>query len=125
MGQKLLLLGIAGALGTLSRYALGGIVQRIAGGSFPWGTLAVNGLGCLLFGLFWACATERFAVGHEVRTVILVGFLGAFTTFSSFVAEFGQMALGAEWLRGAAYVLAQNVLGFASFFVGMAVGRAL
>jgi len=125
MGQKLLWLAVAGAVGTLSRYGLGGAVQRIAGSVFPWGTLVVNGVGCLVFGVVWAVAGDRFTLSNELRTVILVGFLGAFTTFSSFVSEFGQMAMDAEWLRGVAYVLGQNVLGFAAFLLGTLIGRAI
>lgn len=91
----------------------------------PWGTLVVNGVGCLVFGVVWAVAGDRFTLSNELRTVILVGFLGAFTTFSSFVSEFGQMAMDAEWLGGVAYVLGQNVLGFAAFFLGTLIGRAI
>lgn len=125
MGHKLLMLAVAGALGTLARYGLGGAVQRIAGGTFPWGTLIINAAGCLVFGFFWTIAADRFAISNELRTVVLVGFLGAFTTFSSFVSEFGQMAMDTEWLRGLAYVLGQNLLGFATFFLGVVAGRAV
>ncbi|MBU0595445.1 CrcB family protein [Candidatus Bipolaricaulota bacterium] len=123
MGQKLLWLGLAGAVGTVSRYMLAGLVQRIAGGAFPWGTLVVNGLGCLVFGIIWALASERFAFGAEVRTVFLVGFLGAFTTFSTAMAEFGQLALDAEWLRATIYLVGGNASGIGAFFVGSALGR--
>lgn len=124
MGQKLLWLGLAGAVGTISRYLLAGLVQRTVVGSFPpWGTLAVNGLGCLVFGTVWAVASERFAFSAEVRTVLLVGFLGAFTTFSTVMAEFGQLALDAEWLRATLYLVGGNALGIGAFFVGSALGR--
>ncbi len=123
MGQKLLWLACAGAAGTLSRYLLAGLAQRFAGGSFPWGTLVVNGIGCLVFGLVWALASERFAIGADVRMILLVGFLGAFTTFSTAIAEFGQMVLDMEWFRAAAYLIGGNALGIATFFAGSAIGR--
>jgi len=123
VAQKLLWLAAAGALGTISRYALAGLAQRAGGGSFPWGTLAVNGFGCLLFGVVWALTSDRFAVGAGIRTVLLVGFLGAFTTFSTAMAEFGQLLQGAEWLRATAYLVGGNAVGVAAFFVGSAVGR--
>ena len=121
--HKLLWLAIAGGVGTVARYALAGLVQRFVEGSFPWGTLAVNGLGCLIFGLVWAVASERFAFSPEVRTILLVGFLGAFTTFSTAIAEFGQLVLDAEWLRATIFLVGGNAVGVAAFFAGSALGR--
>jgi CrcB protein len=125
VGKKLIWLACAGAFGTVSRYALAGITQRWVGDSFPWGTLAVNGLGCLVFGLIWALASERFTMGADLRLILLVGFLGAFTTFSTAIAEFGQMVLDTEWLRAATYLIGCNALGVATFFVGSALGRMI
>jgi fluoride exporter len=121
--RRLLLLGFAGALGSLARYGLAGFVQRAFEGSFPLGTLAVNVVGCLLFGLVWALADERLVIGAETRLILLVGFMGAFTTFSSYAYETGVMLRDAEWSMAIANVLAQNVLGMASFFIGAALGR--
>lgn len=92
--QKLAWLAVAGAMGTLARYGLTGLAQRVApniAGGFPWGTLAVNVLGCFLFGLVWSLAESEWAVNSHVRVVIFVGFLGAFTTFSTYAFEAGQM----------------------------------
>ena len=125
MGQKLLWLAVAGAIGTLSRYALAGFVQRLAGGVFPWGTLAVNGLGCFVFGVIWAMAGERLALGPELRTIVLVGFLGAFTTFSALISESGLLAMDSEWLWATANLLVQNVLGIVTFFLGLLLGRTI
>jgi fluoride exporter len=123
MAVKLLLLAVAGALGTLARYALGGFVQRLHDASFPWGTLAVNGLGCFLFGVVWTLGEERLVVSGETRIVLLVGFMGAFTTFSTYAFETSAMLRDTEWLLAAANVLSQNVLGVLCFFLGAAVGR--
>ena len=125
MGQKLLWLAVAGAVGTLSRYALAGFVQRLAGGVFPWGTLAVNGLGCFVFGVIWAMAGERLALGPELRTIVLVGFLGEFTTFSALISESGLLAMDSEWLWATANLLGQNVLGIVTFFLGLLLGRTI
>ncbi len=125
MLQKLLWLALAGALGTVSRYLLGGLVQRYAGGSFPWGTLAVNGIGCLLFGVIWSLAAERSILTPETRALVLIGFLGAFTTFSSFAFETAQMIRDSQWLYAGVNLVAQNVLGLVFVFVGFALGRAL
>ena len=131
-GEKLAGIAAAGVLGTLARYGLSGLVQRASGGSaFPWGTLAVNALGCLAFGVVWSLAETRFLSGRAVpaalsadaRTVVLVGFLGAFTTFSSFAFETGQLLRDAKPALAAANLVAQNALGVAAFFGGLAVGR--
>jgi fluoride exporter len=85
--HQLVLLAIAGMAGTLARYWLSGAVQRLCGASFPWGTLAVNILGCLLFGFVWTLAEEWQVITEESRLVILTGFMGAFTTFSTFAFD--------------------------------------
>jgi len=122
-GRKLLALAVAGTLGTLARYGLGGLVQRLHESAFPWGTLVVNALGCFLFGVVWALAEERLVISGETRLVLLVGFMGAFTTFSTFAFETSAMLRDAEWLLAASNLLAHNVLGIACFFVGVALGR--
>jgi len=124
-GTKLLWLAAAGAAGTLSRYGLGGLVQRLHPSTYPWGTLAVNALGCFLFGVVWTLAEERLLISGETRVVVLVGFMGAFTTFSSYAFETGAMLRDAEWLLAAGNLLAHNVLGLTLFFLGAGVGRTL
>ncbi len=100
-------------------------MQRAAGAGFPWGTFAVNAAGCLLFGLIWSLAEHRLALSSELRTIILLGFLGGFTTFSSFAFETVQMLRDAEWLAAFGNVAGQNLAGLAALFVGLALGRML
>lgn len=121
--QKFVLMAAAGACGTLCRYGLGGLVQRWAGSAFPWGTLSVNLLGSFLFGAIWSIAESRLSIGGEIRIVCLVGFMGAFTTFSTFSFETTQMLRDAEWGMVAGYVLGHNVLGVACMLLGLALGR--
>jgi fluoride exporter len=123
MVHKLLCLALAGALGTLARYGFSGLVQRSFGASFPWGTLAVNVLGCFLAGAVWALAENRVSISGEARTIVLVGFMGAFTTFSAFILETGEIVREAQWAWAAGNVLLQNGLGIGVFFLGMALGR--
>jgi CrcB protein len=123
--QKLLLIATAGALGTLARYGLGGLVHLLAGSAFPWGTVTVNLLGSFLFGVLWSVADSRLPIGPQIRAIGLVGFMGAFTTFSTFSFEAGQMLRDSEWLRVAAYLLLHNVLGIACLLLGLACGRWL
>lgn len=125
MLQKLIYLAVAGACGTLARYGLAGLVQRLAGASFPWGTASVNGLGCLLFGLIWTMTSERFVGTGELRIILLTGFMGAFTTFSTFVAESGHLLAGGQHWYGLGNILLQNGVGLVLFFLGMALGRLI
>jgi len=125
MWQKIIYLAVAGACGTLARYGLAGLVQRVAGASFPWGTVSVNGLGCLLFGLIWTMTSERFVGSGELRIILLTGFMGAFTTFSTFVAESGHLLADGEYLYGFCNILLQNGVGLVLFFLGMALGRLI
>jgi CrcB protein len=121
---KLLLLALAGGAGTLLRYGIQVIVPRGRLG-FPYGTLAVNLLGCFLFGLIWTLAEGRVAMSATTRTVVLVGFLGGFTTFSSFAFETGQLVLSSQLVLAGVNLLAHNALGLVCLVVGMLVARLL
>jgi fluoride exporter len=123
--EKLIWIGLAGGVGTFARYGLSGVVQRICGSAFPFGTLAVNVLGCFLFGLVWSLAEDRLSISGEMRTVILIGFFGAFTTFSGFAFETIQLLRDAQWVSAAANIMAQNVIGITGLFLGLMAGRLL
>jgi CrcB protein len=125
MLQKLIYLAIAGGAGTLARYGLAGIVQRYYGASFPWGTAIVNVGGCFLFGLVWAISVDRGVISSEMRTVLLIGFLGSFTTFSTFASETGQLLADAELLMACGNMVFQVVAGIGFLFLGIAIGRTI
>lgn len=125
MWQKLAWIACAGAAGALARYGLQGAVQRAFGAGFPWGTLAVNLLGCLLFGIFWAIAEQRLTLSAEIRIIVLIGFLGAFTTFSTFAFETGKLIEDSEWLLAGLNLLAQNGLGLVCVVLGLRIGQTL
>lgn len=122
---QILGLALAGALGTLCRAGLTRVVQRAVGLGFPWGTVTVNVLGSLLFGLAWALTEKRFADAAEIRLYVLTGFMGAFTTFSTFA--FDTLALVQEERIGAALgnLALQNLLGVGAVLLGLWLGRAL
>ncbi len=122
---KLLLIALAGGMGSLARYGLSGIVQRLMGSGFAWGTASVNVLGCLLFGVVWSMTEESTLISGETRAIILVGFMGAFTTFSTFIFETGEMMRDSQWILALGNVAGQTVLGLAVFFIGLAIGRLL
>lgn len=123
--EKYLLIAAAGAAGTLCRYWLAGAVYALAGHDFPYGTFAVNFIGCLLFGVVFVAAGERGLVRPEWRIILLVGFMGAFTTFSTLIFETAELAGSAEWLKAGLNLVGQNVLGFAAFFLGRVLGALI
>jgi fluoride exporter len=121
--EKLLMLALAGGAGALSRYGLAGLVQRLAGGAFPLGTFVVNALGCFFFGMIWGALETR--LGPQFRVVVLTGFMGSFTTFSTYAFESVTLAQHGQWLLALANVLGQNVLGLSMLVLGLVLGRAL
>jgi CrcB protein len=125
MWSKLALIAVAGTVGTLSRYWLSGLMHRMFGSDFAYGTLAVNVIGCLLFGLVWALAEERMAIPVVARTVILVGFMGAFTTFSTFAFETMNYVKDSQYMLAFLNVAANCVLGFAAIVSGVWIARVL
>ncbi|MDI6796478.1 MAG: CrcB family protein [Desulfatibacillaceae bacterium] len=123
MLTKIALLALAGALGTLSRFGLAGLVYRLAGIGFPWGTLAVNVTGCFIAGLLFVLFETRWPVASQTRLIVLVGFFGAFTTFSAFMVETADLLRSSQWLYAAANVSLQNTLGLVAVLAGAAIGR--
>src|SRR2546426_1499392 len=108
---RIVLIGGAGLLGTLARYWLSGWADARWGPTFPIGTLIVNLAGCLAIGFLFHATGEKYLIDPVVRSAILVGFLGGFTTFSSFgVQTFNLLRDGEIFLAGANVVLS-NVAG--------------
>lgn len=122
---KLLLIGLAGFIGTLSRYWLSGVVARRYGETFPMGTLVVNLVGCFLVGLLFYLLQERFLVNQTVRTVVLIGFLGGFTTFSSFGLQTFTLLQDGEFGLAALNILGANLIGLVLVWAGYTLARIL
>jgi fluoride exporter len=118
-------IAVAGSAGALSRYQLEGFVSRHARGAFPWGTLVVNVSGCFVLGLLFTLLTERFLPHPDLRTALTIGFLGAYTTFSTFAFETVRLAEGGG--RGLALlnVVVSVAVGLAAAWLGIVVGRTL
>ena len=125
MWAKILLIAAAGAVGTLTRYWVSGLSHRFLGADFAYGTLAVNVLGSLLFGIIWALSEERMAISVLARTVILVGFMGAFTTFSTFAFETMNYMRDSQFLMAFLNITSNCVLGFGAIIAGMWIARVL
>jgi CrcB protein len=122
--REILTLAIAGAAGTVGRWALSGWTYRLLGARFPYGTLAVNVLGCLLVGVAMEVALVTDLVPHAWRAPITVGFLGAFTTFSTFGYETMRYAEDGAWSFAAANVAANLVLCLGATWLGFVAARA-
>jgi CrcB protein len=114
-----------GALGALGRFWVSTGVYRILGRDFPWGTMAVNTLGSFLMGLLFVLFLERLAAGPEVRAALTVGFLGAFTTFSTFSLE--TLVLVEEGDLGRAFLnmWASVLICLLACWAGVLLGRSL
>ena len=111
-----------GGAGALARYGVSELANTLVGRQYPLGTFVVNVLGCFLFGLIWELAAVRLLISDTVRLIILVGFMGSFTTFSSLI--FDSFALGQTRLALLLFNIgAQTILGFAALFLGMTVGK--
>jgi len=110
-------------VGGVSRYVVTrGIGERLSAG-FPYGTFFVNLSGCLLIGIFHAWAEQRGWLTSEQRLLLMTGFCGAYTTFSSFILEVSQLMRGNYYGRAALYVALSVALGLLVFRLGEGIGR--
>lgn len=114
-----------GALGAVARYAVDGVVSRATAGQFPWGTLAVNVAGSFALGLLVELTTSRMVLPAEWRVALGIGFLGAFTTFSTFAYETVRMLEAGAIGEALANVALSLALGIAAAALGVGVGRVI
>lgn len=123
---QVLLVGAGGFLGAILRYALGGWVHdMLNNASFPYGTLVVNAVGCLLIGFLSGLAESRAVFGPEARLFIFIGILGGFTTFSSFAYETFSLARDTQNLAAIVNVFAQVILGLIGVWFGNLLARLM
>jgi CrcB protein len=121
---KLLFIAVGGAIGAIFRYGLSGWIQTVTPGSFPWGTLWVNTVGSLLMGIFWGLS-EMVPVSPAVRLFVAIGFLGSFTTFSTFSIETFGLLRDRETILGLMNIGLNNVLALAFVFGGYFLSRTM
>ena len=122
---RLLLIGLAGGLGAMSRFALDQWIGRRMPGQFPWGTFAINVSGSFMLGLLFTLMAERYVSNTTFRFTLTTGFLGAYTTFSTFALETNRL-----WGNGAVGLAAVNVIGsvvaaLLAVWLGTTVARTL
>ncbi|HJM89937.1 MAG TPA: fluoride efflux transporter CrcB [Dehalococcoidia bacterium] len=121
--MQLLLVIAGGAVGTLFRYQIAMRLQSASGGAFPVGTLAVNVSGAFIAGLLATLLLERSAVSAEVRTAILVGVLGGYTTFSTFSVETLTLTNDGQWGLATLNVAASVAAALFAVWAGQSVAR--
>ncbi|MGH7499667.1 MAG: fluoride efflux transporter CrcB [Gemmatimonadales bacterium] len=117
-------IAVGSAVGGVSRYLLGGVVQRLWGTTFPSGTLVINVTGSFLLGAIIRFAVDTPAISPEMRAFLTIGLCGGYTTFSTFSYETAAMLEDGEWTRAAIYMSASVGLSLVATFLGFAVARA-
>lgn len=122
---RAVLVGFGGLLGSLARYGLAGLVQRLAGASFPSGTLTVNVLGSFVVGLIMVLSLERGLLDANARLFLAVGFCGGFTTMSTFSFETIALLRDGELVTAFGNLALTITLCFAAVWLGDLVGRLL
>jgi CrcB protein len=123
---NLLILGLGGFLGAISRYLLSEYVQNsFKQSNFPYGTLAVNIIGCFILGLLTHAAGARGLLDAQTRLFLMVGFVGAFTTFSTFSVESASLFQNGHNTAGMLNILGSNLLGLVFVFIGQSLASQI
>ena len=120
--SKILAIGLGGFLGAIGRYWISGLAQRI-GNHFPYGTLSVNVLGSFILGLFATLFLEKMMVNQELRLFLLVGLLGAFTTYSTFSLETLNLMRSGAWMFAGLNILANVVGTLIAVWAGVSIAK--
>ncbi len=121
--NQVLAIAVGGAAGAVMRFWVSTLTYRLLGQGFPWGTLMVNVTGSLAMGFIYVLLVERLSLGPEWRAVLMIGFLGAFTTFSTFSVEALNLVQAGSPMRALLYILASVIFCVLAAYVGMIAGR--
>jgi len=122
---NIIIIGIGGFLGAISRYGVALWIGQRWGRSFPLGTFVINVSGSFLIGLLMSLLTERFMVNPQWRLLLVVGFLGAYTTFSTFEYETGTLLKDSEWLIAGLNVVLSVFAGFVALKLGEVIAKSI
>jgi CrcB protein len=123
--QNIFIIGIGGFLGAVARYGVGLWIGQKWGRSFPLGTFFINVSGSFLIGFLMALFTERLMLNPQWRMFLVIGFLGAYTTFSTFEYETGALLRDSEWLIASLNVVLSVFVGFIALKLGEGAARIL
>lgn len=110
---------VGGGIGTLARYAFSGLLYAWWGARFPYGTMAVNLTGCFLIGFLAVLSEEKFLLGPDARTLLMIGFCGAYTTFSTFILESAYLIREGQTGYAFINIAASIILGFLMLRLGI------
>ena len=114
---------VGGAFGAVARFAIDGWVSERTGGLFPWGTLVINLSGAFLLGLLATLAIDRAVLSPDIRPIAMIGFLGAYTTFSTWMLDCWRLMQEGAWALAVANLVGSVLLGLVAVGLGVALGR--
>lgn len=123
--MQLFVIGVGGFAGAVARYAIDGWVTQATRATFPWGTLAVNLSGSLLIGVLFALASERAILPPDLRGPIMIGFVGAYTTFSTLALESWRLMEDGAVMLAILNLGGSMLLGVIAVLAGVMIGRAI
>ena len=121
MFRMMLLAGCGGFVGTALRYLVGRVMPHLTHSQFPWATLIVNLVGCFVIGLLFGAAERGGWLTPQWSAVLITGFCGGFTTFSTFADDMFLLTQGRQWLPLAAYVVMSLAVGFVLVWLGRSI----
>jgi len=123
--MSILLIGLGGFAGAITRYLVDGAIADRTGGAFPWGTLVVNVTGSFLLGVLFAMTAERAILPAEIRGPVMIGFIGAYTTFSTWMLKSWGLIEGGPYLSALANLGGSVIVGLVAVAAGLVIGRAI
>ena len=123
--MTLVLVGVGGFLGAVSRYLVDGWVSNLSGATFPFGTLLINVSGSFVLGVLFALSIERAVIPPAIRAPVLIGFIGAYTTFSTLTLETWRLVEDGSLAAAFGNLAGSMLLGMVAVVAGLALGRAL
>lgn len=123
--MPILLIGLGGFAGAIARYLVDGVVAERATGTLPWGTLVVNASGSFVLGLLFALSADRSILPAEIRAPVFIGFIGAYTTFSTFMLESWHLVESGAVGPAIVNLAGSLAIGMAALVAGLTIGRAL
>ncbi len=123
--MNIIVIGIGGFVGSIARYGMAVWIGQRWGRSFPLGTFIINVSGSFVIGLLMTLFTERLLINPQWRLLLVVGFLGAYTTFSTFEYETGTLVRDGEWLIGGMNVVFSVAVGFIALKLGEVLAKSI